>query len=167
MSNKLPCLVAATILLFSIQANAQEKQEKSANNDKPQKKSLFNEKLAKRLGADEYGMKSYVLVTLITGKNKVDDPKESKKLFAGHFANMKRLAKEGKLVLSGPFVDGRPKRGLFIFNVVTLEEAEKLVKSDPAVKAGVFDYEMTKLYASAALMQINQIHSRIQKTKIE
>jgi len=58
-------------------------------------------------------------------------------------------------------------RGLFILNVKTIEEAEDLVKTDPAVKAGIFVYEMTKLYASAALMQVNEIHGKIQKTKIE
>jgi uncharacterized protein YciI len=127
----------------------------------------FNAELAKFLGADDYGMRSYVFCTLKTGKTKIEDAEKSKEIFAGHFANMRRLAKQEKLVLAGPFVDGAPKRGLYIFNVTTIEEAEKLVKSDPAVQAGVFEYELTKLYCSAALIQINDIHGSIQKTKIE
>lgn len=127
----------------------------------------FNAELAKNLGPDDYGMRSYVFCTLKTGKTKIEDPEKSKEIFAGHFANMGRLAKQKKLVLAGPFVEGAPKRGLYIFNVTTIEEAEQLVKTDPAVQAGVFEYELTKLYCSAALMQINEIHGSIQKTKIE
>ena len=110
----------------------------------PEKK--FDADLAKKLGADEYGMRSYVFCVLKTGKTKIEDPEKSKVVFAGHFANMSRLAKDGKLVLAGPFIDSAPKRGMYIFNVTTLKEAEALVKTDPAVKAGVFEYELTKLY---------------------
>ena len=56
------------------------------------------------------------------------------KIFRGHFANMKKLAEEKKLVLAGPFVDDKEKRGLYIFNVETIEEARELVKTDPAVE---------------------------------
>ena len=127
----------------------------------------YDAELAKQLGADEYGMRSYVFVLLKTGKVTIQDKAESRKIFAGHFANMSRLAKEGKLVLAGPFIDGEPKRGLFVFDVATIEEAEKIVKTDPAVQAGVFDYELTKLYCSAALRKIHEIHETVQKSKIE
>lgn len=127
----------------------------------------YNEQLARELGADDYGMKSFVMATLITGKTKPETPEESRRIFAGHFANMTRLAKEKKLVLAGPFTDAAPKRGMFIFDVATIEAAEKLVKTDPAVQAGVFDYKLEKLYCSAALLKINEIHKSIQKKKIE
>ena len=138
-----------------------------AQKDDEQSSKKYDADLAQKLGADEYGMKSYVFVILKTGKVKIEDKEESKEIFAGHFANMARLMKEGKLVLAGPFVDGEPKRGIYIFNVTTIKEAEELVKTDPAVKAGVLNYELTKLYSSAALMKISEIHSTIQKTKIE
>lgn len=137
--------------------------ETGTSSDKP----AFNAQLAKELGADEYGMRSYVFCTLVTGKAKIEDPAKSKQVFAGHFSNMGRLAKEGKLVLAGPFVDGAPKRGLYIFDVKTVAEAEELVKTDPAVQAGVFDFELTKLYCSAALMKVGQIHETIQETPIQ
>lgn len=157
-------------LLFSIAASSHtcSAQETKTADAKPvEEKVEYNAELAKKLGADDYGMRSYVFCVLKTGKVKIEDPEKNKKIFAGHFSNMKQLAKDGRLVLAGPFVDAAPKRGLYIFNVTTVEEAEKLVKTDPAVKAGVFDYELTKLYCSAALMKINDIHSQIQKTKIE
>ncbi|WP_157593110.1 YciI family protein [Rufibacter tibetensis] len=42
------------------------------------------------------------------------------------------MAADGKLTLAGPFLDNGDVRGIFIFNVNTIEEAEV----DPAVKAG-------------------------------
>jgi uncharacterized protein YciI len=127
----------------------------------------YDAKLAQELGADEYGMKNYVFVLLKTGKVTIGNKDESNKVFAGHFSNMKRLANEGKLVLAGPFVEGEKKRGLFILDVKTIKEAEELVKSDPAVAAGVLDYELTKLYCSAALMKVTEIHKAVQKNSIQ
>ncbi len=131
-------------------------------------KAEFDSALAEQLGGDEYGMKSYVLVILKTGPNddKIVDKEIRSKIFQGHFANMNRLAKSDLLVLAGPLMNDKPKRGLLIFNVKTIAEAEVLVKTDPAVEAGIFIYEMTEYYGSAALMQINKTHQRIQKTKI-
>jgi uncharacterized protein YciI len=128
-------------------------------------RDIYDKQLAAELGADDYGMKSYVMVVLNTGPNDavVTDKKEREKLFAGHFSNMDRLAEEGKLVFAGPFIDGKPKRGLYIFAVKSIEEAEALVKTDPTVEAGIFIYEMTKLYGSAALMQVAETHKKITK----
>jgi len=136
-----------------------------AETDQSNSSDVYDEQLATELGADEYGMKSYVMVVLTTGPNDavVTDKKEREKLFAGHFSNMDRLAEEGKLVFAGPFIDGKPKRGLYIFAVKSIEEAEGLVKTDPTVQAGIFEYEMTKLYGSAALMQVAETHKKIKK----
>ncbi len=162
---KISFVVFAILLSGTIFAFAGYQDQKEGG-DSQKTEPEFNAALAKKCGADDYGMKSYVFVVLKTGKTKIEDKEKSAKIFAGHFSNMSKLAEQGKLVLAGPFVEGAPKRGLFIFNVTTIEEAEELVKTDPAVKAGVFEYELTKLYCSAALMQINEIHSTIQKTKI-
>jgi uncharacterized protein YciI len=128
----------------------------------------YNEKLAKELGADEYGMRSYVLVILKTGPNdeKIVDKDKRAELFKGHFSNMARLSEEGKLVLAGPLMEDKPKRGLFIFNVKTIDEAKQLVETDPTIEAGIFVFEMTKYYGSAALLQVADIHKTIQKTSI-
>jgi hypothetical protein len=48
-------------------------------------------------------------------------------------ANINRLAETGKLVLAGPFVDGGDRRGVFIFKVDSLGEAQALTDTDPAV----------------------------------
>ena len=125
----------------------------------------YDADLAKRLGADERGMRTYVLCILKTGPKDAEiQGDERAKIFEGHFANIGRLADEGKLAVAGPFgKNDRSYRGLYIFNVSTIEEAEKLVQLDPAVKAGVFVPEMTPWYASAGLMAVNETHKRIQK----
>jgi hypothetical protein len=51
----------------------------------------YDQDLAKKLGADDYGMKSYVLVILKTGTNTTTDREFITQQFAGHMSNMKRL----------------------------------------------------------------------------
>ncbi|MFO0578071.1 MAG: hypothetical protein U1A78_29040 [Polyangia bacterium] len=60
---------------------------------------------------------------------------------------------------------GLSKQGLYIFNVSTVEEAEKLVQLDPAVKAGVFVPDLTPWYGSAAMLVVHDTHKRIAKPK--
>jgi len=125
----------------------------------------YDADLARKLGADERGMKMYVLCILKTGPKDAEiKGKERDDIFAGHFANIGRLADEGKLAIAGPFgKNDKTWRGLYIFNVPTIEEAEKLVVLDPGVKSGIFIPEMTLWYGSAALMATPEIHKRIQK----
>jgi len=82
-------------------------------------------------------------------------------MFKGHFANIKRLAGEGKLALAGPFGDKSEWRGMFVFAVDTPEEAEKLVATDPVIRSGEMVAEYHRLYASAALMEVTGIHGKI------
>ena len=124
-------------------------------------KPAFNAELAKRLGADEHGMRQYVFVLLKTGPNPKPKGPERDEMFKGHFANMQRLAAEGKLVVAGPFdgVDGW--RGMFIFAVKDIDEAKKLTASDPVIASGEMIAEYHQHYDSAALMQINETHKTI------
>ncbi|HEY4618404.1 MAG TPA: YciI family protein [Flavobacterium sp.] len=126
----------------------------------------YDAELAKSLGADEYGMKEYVFCILKKGSNTTASKEERTKLFEGHMANINKLADEGKLVVAGPFMENdRNYSGIFIFNVTTVDEAQKLVESDPAVKAKIFEVELTPWYSSAALQQIAKMHDQIAKTK--
>ncbi|ABI76392.1 YCII domain protein [Hyphomonas neptunium ATCC 15444] len=127
--------------------------------------AAYDAALAERLGADEYGMRSYVLAILKTGPQdaEITDKAERAALFAGHFSNMGRLAEEGKLVLAGPLGGEDGRRGLFILNTPDIETAKAWVASDPTVEAGVFTIDYSKYYGSAALMQVNEVHARIQK----
>ncbi len=132
------------------------------------KSSTYDPALAKKVGADDYGMKTYILVNLKTGPADAKIKGEQRKeLFDGHFSNMGRLAKQGKLVFAGPYSEAQPFRGLFIFNVDTIKEAESLVMTDPAVKAGIFIFEARKLYGSAALVLLNDLHKKVQKEQVQ
>ena len=123
----------------------------------------YDAALAKRLGADQRGMKNYVLVVLKKGpKYDLVKGDERKEIFKGHFANIGRLAKEGSLLVAGPFDDANSDwAGLFVFNVDSVEAAQKLTETDPTIKAGVFVGEFHKWYGSAAMMEIGRIHNTL------
>lgn len=124
----------------------------------------YDEATAKRLGADDYGMSQYVMAFLKVGPNKSPTADSARVLQAAHLANIKRLAEKGKLVLAGPFMDGGDIRGIYIFDVKTVEEAQILTESDPAIQAGTLVMELHPWYGSAALKDLNSWHQRIQKT---
>lgn len=129
--------------------------------------STYDEKLAKSLNADERGMKQYVFCILKTGSNTTATVEEKNNLFKGHMTNIGRMAQEGKLVVAGPFMKNEKNyRGLYIFNVSTIEEAKELVATDPAVNTNLLEAELTLWYGSAALQEISKIHEKIAKTKI-
>jgi uncharacterized protein len=114
----------------------------------------YNKALADSLGADERGMKSYVFVILKTGPEdaNIRDKPTRDRLFAGHFSNMDKMAKAGQLIVAGPIgQNDKTYRGLFILNVKTVEEAEALAQTDPAIQAGIFAIECYSWYGSAAL----------------
>ena len=127
------------------------------------KASKFDAALAKKVGADEHGMRPYVLAILKTGPNDAKVTGDARKeIFKGHFANMGRLAAEGKLAVAGPFNDPEKKyRGLFILAVATVEEAKALAETDPTVKSGVMVVEYVPWYGSASLMLSNELHEKV------
>lgn len=133
--------------------------------EKKAEKPKFNQELATSLGADQYGMKAYTMVMLTTGPAKVEDKTKMGELMKGHMANIGKLADEGKIVVAGPFLEKNKEnyRGMFIFSTKSKEEAEQWVKTDPAVQAGVFSYEIFPWYGSAALPLYLKHHEEISK----
>ncbi|MBL37059.1 MAG: hypothetical protein CMP07_01475 [Xanthomonadales bacterium] len=124
----------------------------------------FDAELAAELGADDYGMKRYVMAFLKSGPNRPEDPEEAQALQRAHLDNIRRMAEDGKLVLAGPFMDRGEIRGIYVFAVDSVEEAEALTATDPAVQAGSLVMELHPWYGSAALMKVNDIHSAIAKS---
>ena len=155
-------LIAATLVALSPPLLAQGTGEKT---DNAAPSPAFDAELAKRTGANENGMRSFVFVLLKSGPNKMPAGPERDDMFKGHFANMKRLAAEGKLVMAGPFdgVDGW--RGLFIFATPDIDEAKKLVATDPVIIKGEMLAEYHSHFGSAALMLVNEMHDKLAKKK--
>lgn len=122
----------------------------------------YDPELARRLGADERGMRAYVLVILKTGPTPVTDAERRKAMFAGHFANMDRLVKEGRLVMAGPFSsDPAGWRGLFLLAVDDLDEARRLTETDPVIVNGEMVAEYHRWYGSAGAMMLPELHERV------
>lgn len=125
--------------------------------------SAYDADLAKSLGANDNGMRSYVLVILKSGPRKMPDGPARKEMFKGHFANMERLAGEKKLALAGPLdgVDGW--RGVFVIASPDIEQAKKLVETDPVIVNGEMVAEYHKFFSSAGLMMVNEVHNKLIK----
>lgn len=123
---------------------------------------VYDAALAKRLGADEHGMRRYVLVILKTGPKRMPEGKERDAMFAGHFANIGRLAEEGKLAVAGPFSDDPAGwRGLFVFAVEDVDEARRLTETDPVIRNGEMVAEYHSWYGSAATMMVAELHEKL------
>ncbi|MEJ2004311.1 MAG: hypothetical protein P8X57_04945 [Cyclobacteriaceae bacterium] len=130
-----------------------------------QDNTSYDPELAKTFGADEYGMKSYVLVILKKGKRSDFSEEKRKELFAGHQTNMQRWLREGKLIVSGPFYPNEADmEGIFILDI-PFEEARDVLDSDPAISAQALSYEAYRWYGSAALPVYLETHKKIQKIK--
>jgi uncharacterized protein YciI len=65
-----------------------------------------------------------------------DQVPEVQELQKAHLANINRLAQMKKLVVAGPFGDDGVLRGIFVFRVGSLQEAQELCATDPMVKIG-------------------------------
>lgn len=61
---------------------------------------------------------------------------ETKAIQEGHMANIRAMWAAKKLIIAGPVESSGELRGLFVFQVGSLEDAKALVAGDPAVKAG-------------------------------
>lgn len=94
------------------------------------------------------------LVQLRTGPATDLEPEAMQKLFAGHFANMERLAKAQRLLVAGPY--GAKKhagdlRGVFVLDTSDRAEATAWAETDPTTQAGVFVLEYHDLVTDAPL----------------
>jgi uncharacterized protein YciI len=94
--------------------------------------------------AASFQFDSYIVALLVRPADAPDLSKpELEKLQEQHMANIRRLAKEGKLFKAGPTKDysGRNIRGVFIFKTDSLEKARVWVATDPAVQRGRLEPE--------------------------
>lgn len=149
-------LILCGLLFFSLRPAA-------AQNETTAPVLQYDAELAKSLGGSDNGMRSYVLVILKTGPNKVTDAAARKKMFEGHFANMERLAAEKKLAFAGPLDGVEGRRGIFILATPDIDQAKSYVATDPVIVSGEMVAEYHKLFGSAGLMIVNDVHNKIRK----
>lgn len=155
MPRKIVSMLCTGFLLVGGAAHAETRVAKPA--------PVYDAALAKSLGADENGMRSYVLVILKTGPKKITDKAERARIFEGHFANMGRLAFEGKLAVAGPLDGKEDRRGIVILATGDVDEARTWVAADPVIQSGEMVAEYHKFFSSAALMMVNDVHGKIEK----
>jgi uncharacterized protein YciI len=135
----------------------------SLTGDNPQ----YDEVLAKKLQADDYGMKYYWFVILKTGTNTTTDKAFISERFKGHMENMGKMVDVGKLVVAGPMMkNDKSYRGIFILNHPGDEkEIRELLASDPAIASDLLEAEIYKWYGSAALPMYLSASEKIWKSK--
>ncbi|AMM52779.1 hypothetical protein TH61_06100 [Rufibacter sp. DG15C] len=92
-------------------------------------------------------MKTYYMAILKKGPNRSHDALTAARIQDEHMAHINKMAADGKLTMAGPFMDDGEMRGIFIFNVKTMEEAKALTEADPAVKAGRLVMELHPWYS--------------------
>jgi uncharacterized protein YciI len=154
--------ISLTFIIILLLAGCTDRRPDHSGNTTVRDERVYDSVLARELGADSYGMKQYIMAFLMRGDSSSADSAEAARLQKAHLDNITRMAEEGILLLAGPFLDNSDIRGIYIFNVTSLEEAEELTASDPAVKAGVLKMELHPWYGSAALQKLNETHARIQ-----
>lgn len=158
---KLNLFLIITVFLFSCSLEKQEKLTQESTKD-----VAYDSLLVEKYDADKYGMKQYVIAFLKRGPNRSQDSLEASQLQKAHLENIGRLAEEGKLLLAGPFLDDGELRGIYIFNVKTIEEAKKLTETDPAIQKGSLVMELHPWYGSAAVMAIPDIHKKLEEVNV-
>lgn len=136
-------------------------------NDSTTANPKFDKELARKLGGDDYGMKSYILVILKTGKATITDKELINESFTAHMANINRLVEEGKLIVAGPLgMNSNNYRGIFILQSVgSLDDAKELLQTDLAIKNGLLDFDLYTWYGSAALPEYLPVSDKIWKLK--
>jgi len=113
--------------------------------------SNYNKRLADSLGADEYGMRWYVMVVLKSGTKKISKDSVGT-LYREHMDFINELSQSGKLILTGPLgKNEQDYRNIFLINSVKIDEAQKLLSKNPAIRFGLFNAEYFFWYTSAAL----------------
>jgi uncharacterized protein len=135
-----PTLFAIVILRTSSIAEANE----WAQSDPAVKAGLFNPEIHPWFSEDIFKKADFpikyetvYLGFLKRGPNrKAGDDKtpEIQELQKAHLANIGRLAETKKLVMAGPFGDDGDLRGIFVFRVGSMKEAEDLAATDPMIK---------------------------------
>lgn len=146
------------VMFFSCQQNTTTETVSGAPID-----TGYDSLKAAKYGADDYGMKKYVMAFLYSGANQDISADSAAVLQGAHMENIMRMAEEGTLVVAGPFFGKGELRGIYIFDVQSIADAEALTNTDPAIQAGSLRMELLEWYGSAALLDLKDVHKTLAK----
>lgn len=131
--------------IFILRAQSAEEAKTWVDADPAVKSGLFtaemhpwwSEDIFKKANTAPLKLETVYLGFLKKGPNRKDGDDqvpEIQELQKAHIANIQRLARLGKLVVAGPFGDDGILRGIFVFRVGSLAEAQELCATDPMIK---------------------------------
>lgn len=131
--------------IFILRAPSAEEAKSWVDNDPAVKAGLFvpemhpwwSQDVFKKATTSPLKLETVYLGFLKKGPNRKDGDDQVpqiQELQKAHIANIQRLAKLGKLVVAGPFGDDGVLRGIFVFRVGSLAEAQELTATDPMIK---------------------------------
>ena len=136
--------------IFILRASSPEEAKTWVDNDPAVKAGLFVAEMHPWWSEDIFKkrnlplkMSTLYFAFLKKGPNRTEkETPEVQELQKAHIANIERLAKLGKIVAAGPFGDDGNLRGIFVFRVSSLEEAQDLCATDPMIKVGRLAVEL-------------------------
>lgn len=102
----------------------------------------------------KFQMRTYGFVLLRRGPAWTpESTPETKRIFEGHMANIKAMARARKLLIAGPLDDKAKNElaGIFIFETTDVEEIKKLIAADPAIQSGRLVADIMEWYGPAGL----------------
>jgi uncharacterized protein YciI len=130
--------------IFILRASSAEEAKTLVDNDPSVKAGLFTAEMHPWWSEDIFKkassplkMNTVYLGFLKRGPNRKEGDgqnPEIQELQKAHIANINRLAEMKKLVVAGPFGDDGDLRGIFVFRVNSMKEAEELTATDPMIK---------------------------------
>lgn len=131
--------------IYILRANSAEEAKAWADEDPAVKGGLFtaemhpwwSEDIFKKAVTSPLKMETVYLGFLKRGPNRKEGDgatPEVQELQKAHIANINRLAEAKKLVMAGPFGGNGDLRGIFVFRVGSLKEAQDLAATDPMIK---------------------------------
>lgn len=178
---KTTLLIILAILCIGCGARVTETPKTDNTSENNATGSTFDSALAAKLGADDYGMKAYIMVYLLPGNPAATDsltPERNQELQMLHLKHLFSQATEGKMVLVGPMMQMakpdttqnpnsalRSVSGICVYDC-SYEEAKARANADPRAIAGQIRVECYPWYGSAALGMVNDISAKITKKSV-
>lgn len=136
--------------IFILRASSAEEAKTWVDNDPAVKAGLFVAEIHPWWSEDIFKkrnlplkMNTLYFAFLKKGPNRTEkETPEMQELQKAHMANINRLAETKKLIAAGPFGDDGDLRGIFVFRVSSLQEAQDLCATDPMIKVGRLAVEL-------------------------